>query len=147
MSDHVQVYSRVSDAEKGVRWVSDGCGSYEISDADNLDFKRGTRIILKLLPESREFSQENLVEKIIKKFSQFIAYPIKLNGQTINSLGAIWYREKRDVSIDEYERFYETLSNSKIPYKYMLHYSTDVPLAIKSVVYIPSSHSEKAGMQ
>lgn len=103
--------------------------------------------MLKLLPESREFSQENLVEKIIKKFSQFIAYPIKLNGQTLNSLGAIWYREKREVTADEYERFYETLSNTKVPFKYMLHYSTDVPLAIKSVLYVPSNHSEKAGMQ
>ena len=45
-----------------------------------MDFERGTKIILKLLPESREFSQDTLVEKIIKKFSQFISYPIKLNG-------------------------------------------------------------------
>jgi len=38
VSDHVQVFSRVSDSNTGVRWVSDGCGSYEISNADNLDF-------------------------------------------------------------------------------------------------------------
>ncbi len=83
------------------------------------------------------------MEKIIKKFSQFISYPIKLNGQVVNSLGAIWYREKRDVTIDEYERFFEQIANTKIPYKYMLHYSTDVPLSIKALLYIPSSHSER----
>ncbi len=126
--------------------MSDGCGAYEISDADNLDFNRGTRIILKLLPESREFSTDGLVEKTIKKFSQFIAYPIKLNGQVINSLGALWTREKREVTIDEYERFFEQLANTKIPYKYMLHYSTDVPLSIKSVLYIPSTHNERNGL-
>lgn len=49
--------------------MSDGCGSYDIADAENLDFERGTRIILKLLPESREFSTDGLVEKTIKKFS------------------------------------------------------------------------------
>jgi len=146
VSDHVEVYSKSAASPKGTRWVSDGLGTYEVSDVDNLDFKRGTRVILKLLPESREFSQDPVVEKIIKKFSQFIAYPIKLNGAVVNSLGAIWTREKRDVTVDEYERFFEQLANTKIPYKYMLHYSTDVPLAIKSILYVPSTHSEKQGL-
>lgn len=79
VSDHVQVLTK-QEGKQGVRWVSDGCGSYEVSDADHLDFERGTRITLKLLPESREFSTDGLVEKTIKKFSQFISYPIKLNG-------------------------------------------------------------------
>jgi TNF receptor-associated protein 1 len=142
VSDHVEVFSK-KDNESGVRWVSDGTGSYEISDADNLDFERGTRITLKLLPESREFSSDGLVDKTIKKFSQFISYPIKLNGQIVNSLGAIWYREKREVTVDEYERFWEQIANTKIPYKYMLHYSTDVPLSIRALLYVPSTHNEK----
>lgn len=146
VSDHVEVYSKSSKSEKGTRWVSDGCGTYEVSDVDNLDFARGTRITLKLLPESREFSQDPVIEKIIKKFSQFIAYPIKLNGAQINSLGAIWSREKREVTIDEYERFYEQLASTKIPYKYMLHYSTDVPISIKSILYVPSTHKERQGL-
>ena len=146
VSDHVEVFSKSSKSDKGTRWVSDGCGTYEVSDVENLDFERGTRITLKLLPESREFSQDAMVEKIIKKFSQFINYPIKLNGATVNSLGAIWTREKREVTIDEYERFFEQLASTKIPYKYMLHYSTDVPISIKSILYVPSTHSEKQGL-
>jgi TNF receptor-associated protein 1 len=145
VSDYVQVFSK-KDGQTGVRWVSDGCGSYEVSDADHLDFERGTRIVLKLLPESREFSTDGLVEKTIKKFSQFISYPIKLNGQVINSLGAIWYREKREVTVDEYERFFENLASTKIPYKYLLHYSTDVPISIKSLLYIPATHNERSGL-
>ena len=50
------------------------------------------------------------------------------------------------MTVDEYERFYEQIANTKIPHKYQLHYSTDVPLAIKALLYIPSSHSEKMGM-
>lgn len=64
----------------------------------------------------------------------------------MNSLGAIWYREKREVTIDEYERFWEQLASTKIPYKYMLHYSTDVPISIKSILYIPSTHNERQGL-
>ena len=47
---------------------------------------------------------------------------------------------------DEYERFYEQLANTKIPYKFKLHYSTDVPLAIKALLYVPSHNNEKLGM-
>ena len=56
MSDHVTVFSKSNASDKGTKWVSDGCGTYEVSDVENLDFNRGTRITLKLLPESREFS-------------------------------------------------------------------------------------------
>lgn len=146
VSDNVEVYSKAAGADIGTRWVSDGCGTYEVSDVTNLDFERGTRITMKLLPESREFSQDPVVEKIIKKFSQFISYPIKLNGAIVNSLGAIWTREKREVTADEYERFFEQIANTKIPYKYMLHYSTDVPLSIKSILYIPSTHNERQNL-
>jgi TNF receptor-associated protein 1 len=118
-----------------------------VSTVDNLAFSRGTKITLKLKPESREFSKESEVQKILKKYSLFITYPIKVNGQLVNNLQAIWYRDKRDVTEDEYERFFEHLANTKIPYRYKLHYSTDVPLAIKGVIYIPSMHSEKMGMQ
>ena len=63
----------------------------------------------------------------------------------MNNLQAIWYRDKKEVSEDEYERFFEHLANTKIPYKFKLHYSTDVPLSIKAVLYVPSSHSERMG--
>lgn len=46
---------------------------------------------------------------------------------------------------DEYERFYEQIANTKIPYKFKLHYSTDIPLAIKALLYVPSHTSERAG--
>jgi TNF receptor-associated protein 1 len=117
-----------------------------VSDADNLGFQRGTKINLKLRADCREFSTESEIDKIIKKFSQFISYPIKLNGQTLNNLQAIWYRDKREVTVDEYERFFEQIANTKVPFKYLLHYSTDVPLAIKAIFYVPSNHNERYGM-
>lgn len=145
VADKVTVHTK-QQGKKGVEWVSDGSGEFVVSDADNLDFERGTRITLKLRADAREFCQEVEIDKIINKFSQFISYPIRLNGQQINSLQAIWYREKRDVTDDEYERFFEQLANTKVPFKYKLHYSTDVPLALKALLYVPSSHNERMGM-
>lgn len=127
--------------------MSDGSGEYEVSTAENVGFLRGTKIVLKLKPESREYCKETEIEKILRKYSLFITYPIKINGKLVNNLQAIWYRDKREVTEDEYERFFEHLANTKIPYKYKLHYSTDVPLSIKGIFYIPSAHGEKQGMQ
>ena len=98
-------------------------------------------------PECREFVEEKTIEEILKKYSLFISYPIKLNGNTVNNLQAIWYRGKNEVTEDEYESFYENIAKTKIPYKYRLHYSTDVPLGIKALVYVPSNSQEKYGMQ
>ena len=47
---------------------------------------------------------------------------------------------------EEYEVFYENLANTKIPYKYRLHYSSDVPMAIKAVFFVPNSHQEKMNL-
>jgi TNF receptor-associated protein 1 len=68
VADMVEVLSK-AEGHKGVRWVSDGSGEYEVSDAEGLGFERGTKIILKLKPECREFSHETEVDKVVKKFS------------------------------------------------------------------------------
>lgn len=80
VADSVEVITKHDSEEHGVRWISDGSGEYEISTADNIGFNRGTKIVLKLKPECREFCKETEVEKILKKHSLFITYPIKLNG-------------------------------------------------------------------
>ena len=80
VADSVEVYSKSDKEPHGVRWISDGSGDFEVSTADNVGFERGTKIYLKLKPESREFCKETEIEKILKKYSNFITYPIKLNG-------------------------------------------------------------------
>ena len=136
-----------TDKTNAVRWVSDGSGDFEVADCEGANFERGTQIKLHLRPDCREFCRPREVETILKKFSMFINHPIKLNGEVINALQALWYREKREVSEDEYEQFYESIAKTKVPYKFKLHYSTDVPLAIKALLYYPSSNPEKFNMQ
>jgi len=50
------------------------------------------------------------------------------------------------VTTDEYEQFWEYMANTKVPYRYMIHYATDVPLSIKALLYVPSTHQERHGM-
>ena len=67
-------------------------------DVQNLDFERGTKIVLKLRKDSLQFAKEVEVAKIIKKYSLFNKFPIRLNNQLVNNLEAIWYKEKREVT-------------------------------------------------
>jgi HSP90 family molecular chaperone len=64
----------ISKSESGpgaVRWVSDGTGEYEVSNLSEVDFARGTKIVLKLRTECRDFANEGQVEKVIRRYSLF----------------------------------------------------------------------------
>jgi HSP90 family molecular chaperone len=61
VADLVEVLTKSEQEPQGVRWVSDGSGEYEVSSVENLSFKRGTKITLKLKPECREFCKESEV--------------------------------------------------------------------------------------
>lgn len=76
----MEVYSKSDKEDRGVRWVSDGSGEFEVSYVENIGFPRGTKIVMKLKAECRDFCREATIDKILKKYSNFITYPIKLNG-------------------------------------------------------------------
>jgi TNF receptor-associated protein 1 len=147
VGDTVEVISKPQNEAKAYHWVSDGNGEFQISDVENVDFKRGTKVIIHLKTECRDFCKASELQKIIKKYSNFISYTIKVNGEVVNNVQAIWYREKKDVSSEEYQKFFEMLSNSKLPYKYLLHFASDVPLEIKALLFFPSQSMEKYGIQ
>jgi HSP90 family molecular chaperone len=56
---------------------------------------------------------------------------------------AVWSKSKKDVTEEEYTKFWEYFTNQKVGYKYKLHYSADVPLSLKALLYIPNMHMEK----
>jgi HSP90 family molecular chaperone len=148
VGEYVELISKPQTEAKAHLWVSDGNGEFTISDIENCDFKRGTKVIIHLKPDCRDFLKPTEIQKTVKKYSNFISYSIKLNGEVINNLQAIWYRDRKDVTEDEYQKFFEALANNtKLPYKYLLHFSSDVPLEIKALLFFPGSSFEKYGVQ
>lgn len=138
--------SKTAECEMGHMWISNGIGSYEISDVDCDEFTRGTKVTVLLKEGNDQFSRSSEVSGIIKKYSNFMPFPITLNGTKINTLDAIWSQPKNQITEEAYNAFYEYLSNTKLPYKYKLHFSIDVPLAVNALMYVPNSHGEKFGM-
>ena len=78
--------------EPAVEWISDGLGSYSLEEIT--DKKRGTEIEIHLKEEEKEFTEEYRLEQIIKKHSNFIAFPIKHEDKQLNTVKAVWREPK-----------------------------------------------------
>jgi len=148
VGDTVEVISKSSldPNQPAHMWVSDGNGKFEISEISDPGFTRGTKITIHLKPENAHFAKKSEIQKIIEKYSNFINYPINLNGEKVNLVSAIWTKDKRELTENDYKKFWEYIANTKVDYRYKLHFSTDAPLSIKSILFIPNTHAEQFGM-
>ena len=80
---------------------------------------------------------------IIKTYSNFVGFPIKLNGKPINTVGALWTKSPSEVTADEHKEFYQFISKAYDAPQYTLHFQTDMPLNLRSIFYVPETHMEK----
>eukprot|EP01124_Arcella_intermedia_P028903 TRINITY_DN598_c0_g1_i1.p1 TRINITY_DN598_c0_g1~~TRINITY_DN598_c0_g1_i1.p1 ORF type:complete len:746 (+),score=191.04 TRINITY_DN598_c0_g1_i1:56-2293(+) len=146
VSTKVKVYSRSCKEVGGRGWVweSDGSGSYTLAQAEPV--ARGTKIIAFLKQDSEEFSVKQTVENIIKTYSNFVGFPINLNGTQINKVGALWTQTPKDVTLEQHKEFYQFISKAYDAPQYTLHFAADMPLSLRALFYVPESHMEKYGM-
>lgn len=70
-----------------------------------------------------------------------------MNDESLNITKALWSRDKKDISEQEYQNFYEYLSGKTDKYQYKMHFVSDVPLQLKAVLYIPQTNSSHFTMQ
>ena len=126
---------------KTIKWVSDGLGSYEISEL-NEKYNRGTKIIIHLKDEHKEFAEKYRIESVIKKHSNFISFPIKIKNEQINSVQAIWREPKSSLTKEKYVEFYKFLTyDSEEPLE-IIHKSIDAPIQFHCLLFIPSKSNE-----
>jgi TNF receptor-associated protein 1 len=145
VAQKVQVFSRsYLPDEKSWLWRSDGAGGYEIEPAE--DLPRGTKIVVHLKEEAKEFAKTAEIERIIKRYSSFVPFPIELNGQKLNTVQAIWARNKSEIKEEEYNEFYSYIAHDQQPPLYRLHFTADAPLAIQALLFVPPRNFETLGM-
>ncbi|MBW2329170.1 MAG: molecular chaperone HtpG [Deltaproteobacteria bacterium] len=143
-ADKVTVQTRSWDGSEGHEWQSDGGGSYTISPCEGLH--RGTRIIIDLKDDAHEYGQKFTIERIIKQYSTFIPFPVKVEGKKVNTVEAIWARSKSEISDEEYTEFYKFVGNAFDEPMYRLHFAADAPLAINALLFVPKENFETMGM-
>lgn len=130
--------------EQGWQWVSEGGGGYQLEPV--ADLARGTKVILELKDDAKDFAQEATVERIIKRYSSFVPFPIELNGKRLNTVQAIWARNKSEIKEEEYNEFYTFVGHDHDLPQYRLHFSADAPLSIQALLYVPKRNFESMGM-
>ncbi len=141
----VTVFSRSALAdEAGWRWTSEGMGGYEIEPA--ADLPRGTKIVLELKDDAKEFAETATLERIIKRYSSFVPFPIELGGNRLNTVQAIWARSKNEIKDEEYNEFYRFIGHDQDEPLLRLHFSADAPLAIQTLLFVPKRNMETMGM-
>lgn len=135
VADKVEVYSRAANEDIGHKWSSDGTGSYEIQEAEGVQF--GTKIVLHLKTDCREFSDDEMLKNVINKYSNFVGSPIYLNGKKANSVQPVWLMDAKSVTPQQHNEFYRYISGSYDQPRFTLHYNTDVPISIHALLYFP----------
>ena len=119
-ADRVTLITRRAGEETGTQWESVGDGSYAVSDARR--FSHGTSVTLHLKKtddeESQDFTKPYVIESIVRKYSDFVTYPIrtkekdgKESEKPINSMKPIWTRPRSEVKDEEYKEFYKHISH------------------------------------
>ncbi|MZQ75382.1 MAG: molecular chaperone HtpG [Peptoclostridium sp.] len=159
VSDTVTVISKALGSSEAYRWESSGAESYTIEPCDKASV--GTDIILKIRENSAdenydEYLDEYRLKSIIKKYSDFIRYPIKMNftksrlkggseseyedyteEETVNSMVPIWKKNKSELTNEDYDNFYsEKHFGFDKPIKH-IHINAEGTVSYKSILFIP----------
>ena len=161
VADKVTVISKAFGNDEAYKWESEGADGYTIEPAEKKSV--GTEITLTLKDDSEdesysEFLEEYRLREIIKKYSDFIRYPIKMDvtkskpkdddsdeyveyveEETINSMIPIWKKNRRELTEEDYENFYqEKHYGFDKPLTY-IHTSVDGTIRYHAILYIPET--------
>lgn len=134
VADKVELLTRKAGESEATKWESSGEGTYTIESVENAP--QGTSVTLHLKPEDTEdelhdYTSEFKIKSLVKKYSDFIAWPIRMEVErrtpateeggeetvtreveTLNSMKALWARPKDEVSEEEYKEFYKHIAHA-----------------------------------
>lgn len=144
-ADEVEVHTHSWDENaENLKWTSDGATGYTIEEVDTQ--QRGCKMVLKLKEGQEDFAKEATVKAILERYSNFVSFPINLNGERVNKVEALWLKSKNDISEEEYEDFYKFVAHAWDKPRYTMHFSADAPLAINALLFVPQENQEQFGM-
>jgi molecular chaperone HtpG len=153
VADRVEVVTRKAGEETAWKWESDGKGDFEISETTRET--QGTTVVMRLGEEGVEYASRWQIEQIIKKYSNHIAFPIWLHyekteyddkgkekGKTptteqINSASALWKRSKSEITDEEYNEFFRTISHDTEDPLISLHIQAEGTMEYTTLFFVP----------
>lgn len=160
VADKVELLTRKAGESDATRWVSSGDGTYTVESVD--DAAQGTSVTLHLAPEDAEdelhdYTSEPKIRELVKKYSDFIAWPIRMQverrtppeeegddervvveTQTLNSMKALWAKAKDEVSDDEYKEFYKHIAHAWDDPLEVIAMKAEGTFEYRALLFIPS---------
>ena len=163
VSESVTVISKKYGSDTAYKWVSNGADGYTIEEAEREC--PGTDVIMTLKADTEDeeysrFLEEYELRSLIRKYSDYIRYPIRMEVsksrkkedspedkpeyeeytevETLNSMVPIWQRNKKEVSQEDYERFYQEKFYDFNKPASVLHFSAEGAVSFKALLFIPS---------
>lgn len=161
VADTITVITKALGSDTGYKWVSKGAEGYTIEPFDKKEI--GTEIIIKLKENTEdenydEYLEEYKIQNIIKKYSDFVRYPIKMDvtkykqkedneeeseeyieEETINSMVPIWKKNKSQLTDEDYEKFYKDKHYGfDKPVKH-IHIKVEGTIRYNAILYIPEN--------
>jgi molecular chaperone HtpG len=160
VSDRVELLTRKAGESDATRWVSSGDGTYTVESVDGAP--QGTSITLHLKPEDAEdelhdYTSEWKIRELVKKYSDFIAWPIRMQVerrtpateeggeeqltvemQTLNSMKALWAKAKDEVSEEEYKEFYKHIAHAWDDPLEIIAMKAEGTFEYQALLFIPS---------
>lgn len=160
VSDDVTVISKKYNEEDAYKWESTGAEGYKITKDEKDTY--GTTIILKIKSDNEEYNYSDFldtytIETLVKKYSDYIRYPIKMNvtrrelkkgskdeyedvtkEETLNSMIPLWKKDKNKITEEEYNNFYQSkFYDYENPIK-VIHTSVEGMTSYKAILFLPA---------
>src|SRR5690349_3898737 len=141
VGDKVTLVTRKAGESEGTRWESAGEGTYTIEPV--ADAPQGTAVTVHLRPSDEEdalfdYAEESKIRQIVKHYSDFIAFPIRLGDQTLNSMKALWARPRSEVKEEEYTEFYRHISHDWSDPLETIQMKAEGTFEYEALLFIPS---------
>ncbi|UXR64061.1 molecular chaperone HtpG [Bdellovibrio bacteriovorus] len=145
VADRVTLHTQKAGSNDGTVWESHGDGTYTL---DNVPRPEGTGTTITLHmkafkeeDEIQNFTDKWVLKSLVKKYSDFIAHPIKMQGEkedeTLNSQKAIWLKSPSEVSKEEYKEFYQHLTQDWNEPLRTVHYKAEGTMEFNALLYVP----------
>ncbi|MEV8518274.1 molecular chaperone HtpG [Dyella marensis] len=148
VADRVTVLTRRAGAPagEGVKWESDGKGEYSLERVELAE--RGTAVILHLKADEDEFLQPWTLKSLITRYSDHVAFPIRLpveqdgkpgeEWETVNAASALWTKPKSEISDEDYQSFYKSLGHDFNDALAWAHNRVEGSQSFTTLLYIPA---------
>ncbi|MEU4678647.1 molecular chaperone HtpG [Micromonospora sp. NPDC023737] len=154
VADRVELLTRKAGEQGGTRWSSSGEGTYSVESVDTAP--QGTSVTLHLKPADTEdslhdYTAEWTIREIVKRYSDFIAWPIRMTverpgedgattreEQTLNSMKALWARPRDEVDQAEYHEFYKHVAHDWADPLEIVHMRGEGTFEYEALLFIPA---------